>query len=849
MGERRKTQNSIYLIYTVLFAGIWCVIALPFFLRGNGLIGEADSFNQSFPVYIYIGDYIRELLRGNFIQFDFRLGLGDDVFAALNWHGFGDVLQITAALVPARYAEPAYTVTMLLKYYLCGLAFLIYIRKYAEQSLFRVAGALLYAFCIFGLIWGLNCWMFLNPMFTLPLILHGIDEILENKDRLSKWLMIGLFVQSMNGFYFLYMEIIITIIYFLVVTVIRKKKSIFAYGLSVMLQGVLGVSLGGVFLLPSIIGFFNSSRTDQRQIFDSFWQLFFYEDYHYYLTSLSHMLIPDAYGSIITIPIVMLAGVILYFTGSRSHGEFKFLFGGLGIMFFLPVMGSIMNGFSYSVDRWYFAVLLFGITGTVLAMQTEKEFSLRNRYLFWGIAFLTILINVARSEWNPGILIRTAIFAVLIGLLPFIWNRKEKREIWLLAYVTITIIINGLFLFGPKVLGGSGYSAGFKPYDAACSEMAESMDGIEKEEDFNRMDIYDSSLSSSLVMDYYGTTEYFSTLNGRVSEFYRELFISPGVRSATWILKGLDGRRELESLLSVSQYMDFKADENGQRTAAILKNDDSLPFGFTYDRWISRERFDQLNPMEKQSIMLECAVLETPSETIAEKKDIARNADQQVACRLEWIDIDRRLRIWLEDFEEKSGELYIKLSDFVLNNEGVQDLAVGNKSLQIRNRDDDYYMGSDEFWVNVSEIKQADNKYYFDIFSLGEKKYSLGKVQVFQHTINKQGLMDRSQNELTDLKVENNKICGKINVEKPELLFLSIPYSKGWSATMDGQEVEIIKANIAFASIELKPGMHEICFTYNSPGLKAGIGLSVISLAVLLVWRWQEIRRRRREPA
>lgn len=66
---------------------------------------------------------------------------------------------------------------------------------------------------------------------------------------------------------------------------------------------------------------------------------------------------------------------------------------------------------------------------------------------------------------------------------------------------------------------------------------------------------------------------------------------------------------------------------------------------------------------------------------------------------------------------------------------------------------------------------------------------------------------------------------------------LSVPYSQGFTAYVDGKETKLQKANTMFMALELEPGEHEIRLTYCTPYLKPGIVLSVTGLIlyVLLV--------------
>lgn len=63
-------------------------------------------------------------------------------------------------------------------------------------------------------------------------------------------------------------------------------------------------------------------------------------------------------------------------------------------------------------------------------------------------------------------------------------------------------------------------------------------------------------------------------------------------------------------------------------------------------------------------------------------------------------------------------------------------------------------------------------------------------------------------------------------------VFLSIPYSRGWAATLDGQPVEIQKANIGFMAIAVDGRAHNIHLEYCPPGLKGGAVCTVVGLVL-----------------
>lgn len=67
------------------------------------------------------------------------------------------------------------------------------------------------------------------------------------------------------------------------------------------------------------------------------------------------------------------------------------------------------------------------------------------------------------------------------------------------------------------------------------------------------------------------------------------------------------------------------------------------------------------------------------------------------------------------------------------------------------------------------------------------------------------------------------------------MLCVSVPYSDGWSAYVDGEKVPIYRVNDLFIGLETSQGMHNIELKYVTPGLKLGIGVSILSILVIIL--------------
>ncbi len=86
-----------------------------------------------------------------------------------------------------------------------------------------------------------------------------------------------------------------------------------------------------------------------------------------------------------------------------------------------------------------------------------------------------------------------------------------------------------------------------------------------------------------------------------------------------------------------------------------------------------------------------------------------------------------------------------------------------------------------------------------------------------------------------------------IDLEKPEMVFFSVPYEKGWSATVNGKPAAILKTNVGFMAVACPAGENvTVRFTYRTPGLRLGGVISAAALLILILYLFCCIRPNRR---
>ncbi len=83
---------------------------------------------------------------------------------------------------------------------------------------------------------------------------------------------------------------------------------------------------------------------------------------------------------------------------------------------------------------------------------------------------------------------------------------------------------------------------------------------------------------------------------------------------------------------------------------------------------------------------------------------------------------------------------------------------------------------------------------------------------------------------------EAERVAIAVFAREPAWLVLVDTFYVGWTATLDGQQVAIQRANRTFRAVEVPAGRHEVVFTYRPTSLRIGAAISSIALMVWLAW-------------
>jgi hypothetical protein len=75
----------------------------------------------------------------------------------------------------------------------------------------------------------------------------------------------------------------------------------------------------------------------------------------------------------------------------------------------------------------------------------------------------------------------------------------------------------------------------------------------------------------------------------------------------------------------------------------------------------------------------------------------------------------------------------------------------------------------------------------------------------------------------------------QLDVREPGILVLADAFAPGWRATVDGQERPVWLANALMRGVRVAPGDRQVDFTYQPPGLRLGLAISIAAAAAALL--------------
>ena len=147
-----------------------------------------------------------------------------------------------------------------------------------------------------------------------------------------------------------------------------------------------------------------------------------------------------------------------------------------------------------------------------------------------------------------------------------------------------------------------------------------------------------------------------------------------------------------------------------------------------------------------------------------------------------------------------------------------------------------YYHNKDTFLINYGFVSQPVDSVRLVFL---EGNYTLNDIRIYTRSADQldaavNAFYDHADMNNVTYELDGNHIHITANADQDNYLYLAVPYSEGWRAEVDGEQTDIIKANIGFMAIPVTQGEHTVEFTYRTPYLITGLCISLFLFVVFL---------------
>ena len=876
MGNKTETGKRAYLRYTLWFLITGAFVFGWFAVSGKSMVWKFDGVYQHFNTLAYYGKYLRKILHSLFVEHEFcvpmwdmSIGYGADILTTLNYYAIGDPLTLLSVLVPGSLTEYLYAALIILRFYLAGAAFTAYCRYHQNEGTGVLLGSLVYAFSGFALFCGVRHPYFVNPMIYLPLILIGIDKIFRKE---KPWLyVIMVAVSAISNFYFFYMIVWMMVIYaviryLMIYKKIRIRELVPCLGTFVG-WSLLGAGISLPILLPSAMYVLGTGRMSARNCVPVLYPLAHYAKLLNDFFGVDYTMASSRYYTVMGFAPILLVTLLVLLVRWKKNRELKAGWLILTVLLLIPFAGHMINGFSYVSNRWIWA---YGMLLSYILVKMYPEFGKlekkeRMALLVLGCVVVPageLILNQYASLHGWIGIGMTMLLTAKIAAPKHNWQQR-RTTVFFLVTTLVSVAANAYFLFSPNQ---TNYIGDFREQGAPYAMLTTKAQNqivteLNDSDTFYRYDQYGNTAKENTAMQnrLMGTDFYYSVTNSAVAEFLREMDTS---NSMEQMYDGLDGRTILDRLTGVRYYI-IKKDQEAylpygytekvaeNKKYAVYRTTEELPFGYTYDSVISKEIWDSLDVTQKQQAMLQGAYISSSQST--------EETDQLPETDLDFTDVTPEYEITTDgditisdtkyQVQKKGASITFHYQgtencETYLVIEGLNYKGTATKfSLKI-NRDDvekkgsvytyrnSFYSGKEDFLYNLGYHSEASSEVTLTFQQKGT--YTIEKMYLSEQPVSQldEQTQTRKQDVLENLEIKANTIKGNILLDQRKILVLSMAYSTGWRAYVDGREQPVLQTNGMFCGLELEPGEHQIELRYQTPYLLPGLGISGICILI-----------------
>lgn len=644
--EKRNNENTNY--YLLSFA-VGIILSLLFFLPliiyDKGYFLYYGDFNvQQIPFYQMIHDSIKN---GEFF-WNFKTDLGVNLIGSYTFYLLTSPFFWLTLIFPSNAVPYLMGPLLILKFGCLSLSSYIYLKRYVKNPKIAILGAALYAFSGFS-IYNVFFNHFHEAMIVFSLLLAAIDKFMYEGTR--HIVCLAVFTSCFINYYFFVGQVIFVVLYWTFKTFYGDFKVNINKIAILIFESVLGVLLSSVMLLPSIMAIIQNPRINSIPVG---WEALLYGKEQRYIHIIECLFFPpdiparpnftpdsDAKWASLGawLPMISMSGVIAWLQIKREHWLKKFLVA-LFVFALVPVLNSVFQLFNSAYyARWFYMLTLMMCLATVMSLQYSKV-DWQNAIKWTTIITIAIAFPIGFTRKSNA---NNISFIKSFGLMNYpdrFWIYVSFSLIGILATAIIMsvykhnktkmiknlsmFLFSTIFLYSTYVLSlGKAQS-----YDTHNFIIPHCLNG---KEEFNisdiescRVDVYNGMDNQAMFWQFPTIQAFHSIVPGSVMEYYpsvgvkRDVGSRPetkffGIRALTsckWLFDYSGNDKSFGGPFKDNPKMPGWEYYGNQNNFDIWENKYFVPYGFSYDNYVSLENFNNTLEANRNLLMMKAIVLD-----------------------------------------------------------------------------------------------------------------------------------------------------------------------------------------------------------------------------------------------
>lgn len=835
----RKNPNYIFPLLSLLLPAFLMTavfLLLEIYPLGETSILSKDMFTQ----YVSYFSYYQSLFsgEGHNIFYSFSKLLGGDMFGFFSYYLISP-FNLISLFFSREQLPAALLVITIVKFSFAGLTSYLFLdRKGTGNPFVTLSLSVSYALMAYNIAFHINL-MWLDGMILAPLVILGIEKlVLKRKCGFYiGFLALSLMCNYYIGF-MLCLFCILYFIYFMVLSGSLKKSALKKPLIRFTVSSLFAGGISSVIWLPTLLslqggiksGFQLSSLRLGSDC--SFLDLFS----RIYMGSYTAGPYANRLPYIFCGAGVLFLVLHFFMNPSVSRRRKNCAFTMLAIFllsFYIEALDLIWHGLSEPIGfpfRYSFLFCLFLIDTAHTSYQKLPRRSIYFKNTRWILGIfigLTILLEKFQYEW-----LYTKIFLLELSFLVLAAILLHYSQKLILRWTFTGVVCMELILNAVLIMRQLPYEP-YEKYASYVSSLGETIDSIkELDSSFYRMEKeVQMAANDPLLLDYNGISHFSSTVVEQDMNLAEALGFE---RNITYAFYNTGSTMAVDCLLGLKYIASYEPlypeyDElytiNG---LYVNQNPYALPLGFLVDANAADELDFQADYFAIQNQIFQSISSHSKEKHLLSKASILRtdmenlkltNSEKGIYEPLD-TEADAALSYTLKTSGE--GPLYARFASSDMHRAEV---FVNGKSVSY------YFADSDNGIIRLGDFEAGETAEI--TIQLWEDRLCLSAPYFYTLDV---PLLEEYYQELcsapyTMTRLSDSHLRGRINADGEKVhLMLTIPYSKGWTAKVDGQKIKPEKALSSFLLVPLEQGEHTVELYYRPRGFYTALGISFFSL-------------------